>query len=289
MSRVLVGVDGSEDSRIALRWAATLADAWGVPLRALRAWQYPAGAMLSSGSHDLPDPCDADELVEEQLRRLVADELGEGRSNVTVEAGRGPGAAALLRAATQGPRMVVVGSRGLGGFKGLLLGSVSQQLCEHAPCPVTVVRRMAPVQPVRFETIVVGIDGSVDAARALRFAADLATKVGAALVVANAAGPGDVVHPRGIESSADLEARRERVATWCAPLEASGFGFRTIVVRGDARTALLDIAREESADLLVVGSRGRGLVTQLLLGSVASSLTRHGELPVTVVPHARQA
>jgi nucleotide-binding universal stress UspA family protein len=285
MTSVLVGVDGSDDSRTAVRWAAIVADALRVPLRALWVWQYPNDAVLTVGAIDLPNPDRTDEHVEAQLRQLLAEVLGDDRAaGVSAEVARGPASAALLRAAEEGPRMVVVGSRGLGGFKGLLLGSVSRQLFEHAPCPVTVVRHAAPVPPRRLETVVVGTDGSPDAERALRFAAEVAAKAGAELVVAHATAPAEVVSRRGISPYVDLEERRAVVEGWCSPLREAGVAYEVEVVRGDARTALLDLARDRVADLLVVGSRGRGPVGRLLVGSVASSLTQHSELPVTVVP-----
>ena len=287
MESVLVGVDGSEDSRTALQWAAAVSAALQLPLRAMWAWHYPTNAILSVGNIDLPEPHRADELVETQLRHLLTDVLGEETADISVEVGRGPGAAALLDAAEDGSAMLVVGSRGLGGFKGLLLGSVSRQLCEHAQGPVTVVRRSAPVDPVQLKTIVVGIDGSPEAQHALTFAADLATTVGAELVVANAAGPGGVMHPRDVEPNVDLDARRQHVEQWCAPLEDRDLPYRIAVVAGDARTALLDVADDRSADLLIVGSRGLGPVANLLLGSVATSLAQHSELPVMIVPQAR--
>jgi nucleotide-binding universal stress UspA family protein len=287
MTSVLIGVDGSEDSRTALRWAAVVADALRAPLRALWAWQYPADALLTVGNIELPSPARSDELIETQLTHLVDDVLGDKAADVALEVGRGPAAAALLGAAEDGPAMIVVGSRGLGGFKGLLLGSVSRQLAEHAPCPVTIVRHTAPFPPVRLETIVVGTDGSQDAARGLRYAADIAAKAGAELVVAHATGPGDVVHPRGVDPQVDLDIRWEQVEEWCAPLRATGVDYDVALVEGDARTALLDLARDRSADLLVIGSRGHGPVGRLLLGSVATSLAQHSELPVTIVPAPR--
>jgi nucleotide-binding universal stress UspA family protein len=287
MSNVLIGVDGSEDSRTALWWAALVASALQLPLRALWAWQYPSDAVLAVGKIDLPSPARTDELIEGQLTHLLEDVLGERAADVITEVGRGPAAAALLRAAEGTTAMTVVGSRGLGGFEGLRLGSVSRQVCEHATSPVTVVRHTAPYPPPRLETLVVCTDGSPHAERALLFAGDLADKAGAELVVAHATGPGEVVHPRGVEPHVDLEVRRGLVEEWCAPLAAAGTDFEVVVVEGDARTALLELARERAADLLVVGSRGRGPVTQLLLGSVATSLTQHSELPVTVVPRPR--
>jgi nucleotide-binding universal stress UspA family protein len=287
MDPLLIGVDGSEDSRTALRWAANLADELGLPLRAMWAWHYPSDTILRLGRIDLPDADRTDELIGQQLDHLLVDVLGDAAADVEPAVGRGPAAAALLRAAEEGARSIVVGSRGLGGFKGLLLGSVSRQLCEHAPCPVTVVRRREPDTPIRLRTIVVGTDGSVHAADAMRYAAELARDSGAALVVANAAGPGDVVHPRDVDPHIDLAVRRTLVEGWSGPIRELGVEHHVAVVEGDARTALLDVAADHDADLLVVGSRGHGPVTRLLLGSVATSLVQHSELPVTVVPHDR--
>jgi nucleotide-binding universal stress UspA family protein len=287
MRSVLAGVDGSEDSRTALRWAAVLADALRLPLRVLWAWQYPIDAVLTVGKIELPSPVRFDELVERQLSDLVAEVLGDRAVDVVLEVRRGSAAAALLDTAKNGPATIVVGSRGLGGFKGLLLGSVSRQLAEHAPCPITIVRHMAPVPPVRLETIVAGTDGSEDAARGLRYAADIASKAGAELVVAHATGPRQAAYPLGVPPQADLDVRWERVEEWCDPLRAMGVDYEIAVVEGDTRMALLDLARDRAADLLVIGSRGHGPVGQLLLGSVATSLAQHSELPLTIVPAER--
>jgi nucleotide-binding universal stress UspA family protein len=287
MDPLLIGVDGSEDSRTALRWAVSLASDLDLPMRAMWAWHYPSDTVLRVGRIQLPDADRTDELIGQQLDHLLTDVLGDAASAVEPAVGRGPAAAALLRAADEGARMVVVGSRGLGGFKGLLLGSVSRQLCEHARCPVTVVRRAEPEAPVQLRTIVVGTDGSEPAAAAMRCAGELAAESGAERVVANAAGPGDVVHPRDVDPHVDLDVRRTLVEGWCGPLRELGVEHHVAVVEGDARTALLDVAADRRADLLVVGSRGHGPVTRLLLGSVATSLVQHSELPVTVVPHGR--
>jgi nucleotide-binding universal stress UspA family protein len=116
----------------------------------------------------------------------------------------------------------------------------------------------APRNRGELTRIVVGIDGSPEAEHALMFAADLAARVDAELVVANAAGPGAVVHPRDVEPHVDLDIRRELVEGWCAPLEGRELPYRIAVVAGDARYALLDVANDRAADLLVVGSRGLG-------------------------------
>jgi nucleotide-binding universal stress UspA family protein len=279
MDEVLVGIDGSEGSVSALRWAAGVADAVGARLRVVSAWEYPPDAVVSIGRLELTPADDADDQLELQLRALLADlDLGAD-DRVVIEALRGPPVVALLRATNEDVRMLVVGSRGLGGFAGLRLGSVSRQLCEHAPRPVTVVRRGVATSPV-LRTIVVGADGSDDAARAMMFAGRLATDVGAELVVAHATGSRDAQRDRPVE----LDTRREWVEEWCEPLREADVHYRIEVVRGDPRSAVLEVARDTSADLVVVGSRGRGVVAKMVLGSVAAALVEHCEVPVTVLP-----
>jgi nucleotide-binding universal stress UspA family protein len=278
MDEVLVGVDGSEGSSAALRWAAHVAEAAGARLRVVSAWQYPSDAVVSIGRRDLTPADEADADLERQLRELL-DDLDIGGGQVVVEALRGAPAVALLRAATEDVRMLVVGSRGLGGFRGLRLGSVSRQLCEHAPRPVTVVRRGVEASPL-LRTILVGADGSDDATRAMVFAGQLATDVGAELLVVNATGSRDAQRERPVE----LDTRREWVEEWCAPLRQADVRYRIEVVRGDPRSAVLDAARDAPADLVVVGSRGRGVVTKMVLGSVAASLVERSDVPVTVLP-----
>ena len=287
MDSVLIGVDGSEDSRTALRWAAYIASGLELDLKVVEAWQYPSDAILSIGRMELPPPHVAEEHIEAQLRLLVDKELDADPERIDIEVARGPAAGVLLRAIDADTRMAVVGSRGLGGFKGLLIGSVSRQIIEHADCPVTVVGPTVTVDPVRLETVVVAIDGSTHAARALRFAAELAPRLDAKLVVAHAIPPTPSDQRSIGEPRRRLDARRDLVEEWCGPLREAGVDHQIVVVEGDARSALLEVAQDRDADLLVVGSRGLGPVAKLLLGSVASSLAQHGELPLTIVPAAR--
>jgi nucleotide-binding universal stress UspA family protein len=287
MDNVLIGFDGSEDARMALRWAARIATELDIGLKVVQAWQYPSDAILSVGRLELPSPERAEEHLEQQLRLFVEEELGAGPERIDLKVARGPAAGVLLRAISADTRMAVVGSRGLGGFKGLLLGSVSRQVLEHAPCPVTVVGPTVTLEPIRLETIVVAIDGSTHAGRALRFAGQLTRRTNAKLVVAHAIPPTSSDQREIGEPRRRLDARRDLVEEWCGPLREAGIDHQVLVVEGDARSALLEVAHDRDADLLVVGSRGLGPVAKLLIGSVAGSLAQHGELPVTIVPAVR--
>jgi nucleotide-binding universal stress UspA family protein len=281
--RILVGVDGSEGSRVALRWAAEAGARLGLRVVALGAWQYPADTVLQVGRVQLADPAAVDQAVEQQTRAFVADTLGGAGAAVLVRAGRGPAAGVLLQAADDHVAMTVVGSRGLGGFKGLLLGSVSRQVCEHALHPVVVVPAATGVLPVRLATIAVGIDGSPGAARAVEWTTWLAQAAAAKVVAVHAMpahlGPGD---------DADrMRNRQSAVDRWCQPLHDAAVSYRVTMTAGDPRSALLAAAEQEDADLLVVGARGHGALDRRLLGSVASSLTQLAQQPVAVVPHPR--
>jgi nucleotide-binding universal stress UspA family protein len=133
--RVVVGVDGSPASRAALAFAFAEADAHSVPLTAMVAFE-------PTRSGDLPPLVDAEglrETAEARLARLLIP-LRETRPEVEVKvlAVTGSPREALMNASS-GARLLVVGSRGLGGIRGLLLGSVSHALVHHAPCPVAVV------------------------------------------------------------------------------------------------------------------------------------------------------
>ena len=137
MSRelIVVGVDGSEPSSRALRWAVEEAQLRSARVRVVHAWwAYP---MLGTGREiqmDIDDP-------EEAVRRFVADTIGT-ECDVEFEAiaVQGRQASAALIDVAQNADLLVVGSRGLGGFSALLLGSVSEQVAHHAQCPVVIIR-----------------------------------------------------------------------------------------------------------------------------------------------------
>jgi nucleotide-binding universal stress UspA family protein len=137
---IVVGVDGSEASKEALRWALEEARLRRSRLRAVYAWVYPQIGGRGYIPSELLDPELLRQTAQERLDALVVEVAGES-PGVELERGvhEGPAAQVLVEAA-QGAALLVVGSRGHGGFAGLLLGSVSQQCAHHAPCPVVIVR-----------------------------------------------------------------------------------------------------------------------------------------------------
>jgi nucleotide-binding universal stress UspA family protein len=140
-SRIVVGVDGSPASRAALRWAVRQAELTGATVHAVTAWQYP---VATGGYGWAPVAVLDDTSLQEASEKVLADEVGEvvgGRSDLRVrpESIEGNPAQVLLEASA-GADLLVVGSRGHGGFASALLGSVSQHCVHHAKCPVVVIR-----------------------------------------------------------------------------------------------------------------------------------------------------
>jgi nucleotide-binding universal stress UspA family protein len=135
--RIVVGVDGSESSRQALRWAQRLAGAAGARIEAVIGWQYPVATGWGAGS--MPLDYDLEKEMEKVLTDTVDAVFGADRpTDLKLTVTEGHPASVLLQHSA-GALMLVVGSRGHGGFLGLLLGSVSAHVAEHAHCPVLVV------------------------------------------------------------------------------------------------------------------------------------------------------
>ena len=139
---IVVGNDGSDFARLALRKALWLAGQLKTEVRVVRAWSIstaPRPATWSPGY--VPPADDFEAVVLDRLQREVAPVAAEFPDvKVTLETPHGPAGRELLKA-SQNARLLVVGTRGSGGFRGLLMGSVSNQVVEHAPCDVMVVRR----------------------------------------------------------------------------------------------------------------------------------------------------
>lgn len=133
--KVVVGVDGSVPSKVALRWAAHICEATGNTIEAVIAWEYPH----NYGWAPMMEDWHPDVVAEKTLQQTLDDVFGEHRpAGLHASARHGPARSVLIEA-SDGAEMLVVGSRGHGGFTGLLLGSVSAACAEHAKCPVVVV------------------------------------------------------------------------------------------------------------------------------------------------------
>lgn len=135
-SRIVIGLDGSDASKDALRWAVRLAPTLNARIEAIVAWESPAMTGWDGGTLTQLQP---DESAKEILKESLDSVFGPIHpADVTGSTKQGHPTAVLLEA-SKGAEMLIVGSRGLGGFAGLLLGSVGSCCAEHATCPVLVV------------------------------------------------------------------------------------------------------------------------------------------------------
>jgi nucleotide-binding universal stress UspA family protein len=135
--RIVVGVDGSEGSEKALRWAARQAELTGAKLEAVTGWEYPA---FYGWAPAVPEDYDYEDLAGRAQAKVIDEVFGSGRPATleTQVVARHP--AVALVEASEGADLLVVGSRGYGGFADALLGSVSTYCVHHAHCPVVVIR-----------------------------------------------------------------------------------------------------------------------------------------------------
>jgi nucleotide-binding universal stress UspA family protein len=275
MNEFVVGVDGSDDSRMALRWAAAAADAAGRRVRAVQSWIHPRSAVFPIGPAPLSTE-EMDEQTQQAITGLVTDTLGSS-ATVTSQVLRGPPAAALLQTVSP-DSVLVLGSRGLGGFAGLLLGSVSQECVEYASCPVVVVRIDRAVGAG--DVILVGMDGSEGSQHALAWAHALAVATGAAVRAVYAWRP--TVSERRPPTGERLRSHAaDEVRGWT---QHAGGDIDSEEIEGDPRDVLVTAAERFAPALTVVGRRGAGGLRSMRLGSTANHLVRHSATNVAVVP-----
>jgi nucleotide-binding universal stress UspA family protein len=284
--RIVVGVDASPQSRRALSWAVAEAELWGATLDVVHAWLFPLALQEGRGPTSLHP-----ELVERGSRAILEGAVasvgttGIELSPMLVEGEPVPELARLAA----GADLLVVGSRGHGGFAGRLIGSVGQRCLDSAPCPVVVVPHDA--KP-RTRTIVVGVDGSEPSCAALHWAVAEARRRRTRLEVVNAYRETEVMLPFGPATTSDHERREQNSSSLLDHMVAGAIGparapqIETISSPLGAAAALRDAAA--TAALLVVGSRGRGGLRGLGLGSVSLQCVHHAACPVVVV-HGHEA
>jgi nucleotide-binding universal stress UspA family protein len=286
---IVVGVDGSAESDGALNWALGEARLRQLPLRAVWVWHPTGSPEETEKLAALNSVADLRSRLGEDLTshvERVLDGAGPADGSVVSRVLYGHPADQLIREAGD-DALLVVGSRGRGGIKAALLGSVSHSCAQYARSAVAVVRgdRRPDTNAGR---VVVGVDGSADSVAALRLARDAAALRKAQLVVVHAwtlpyrdlTAPAWAITP---EEMGEAEAQaRVRLAESLrqGDVDPRRTGAEAVLVKAFPGPALLGAA--EGADLLVVGTRGNGGWKGLLLGSVSMQCLTHSSCPVVV-------
>ncbi|GAA3453444.1 universal stress protein [Dactylosporangium matsuzakiense] len=285
---VVVGVDGSPGSTLAVRWAAEDAALRQRDLYLVHAFEWPN--LAYAPPLDLPLVYRSE--IREAAELMLDDAAAQARSvapalrirTATATEPAVPALAALSRHAAE----VVVGGRGRGGFTDLLVGATGAQLAAHAVGPVVIVRYRGPAAGANTNRVVVGVDGSPLADSTLAFAFEQAALRNVGLTALHAyrwpatGDPGDLrplLYDRDELRDGALLLLAEAIAGWREKYPDVDVCLDAVEGRPGAV-----LARESAgAQLLVVGARGHGGFTALLLGSVSQAAIHHAPCPVAVV------
>ena len=285
---IVVGIDGSPVSKVAVDWAARTAALREVPLKLVHVLNPPVVMAFP----EVPIPAGYLEWQSEEGRTLLAAAvttaeesallIGKGPIAVTTEMVAGPSVPTLVDESTRA-QMVVVGCRGRNALARGLLGSVSIGLVHHAKCPVAIIHDEDPLMPhPSMAPVVVGVDGSPVSERAVEIAFEEASFRGVDLVAVHAWSDTGVFEFPGVDWSAlqsgAEETLSERLAGWQE--RYPDVLVRRVVVADRPAHQLLEQA--QSAQLLVVGSHGRGGFAGMVLGSVSTAVINAARMPVLV-------
>jgi Universal stress protein UspA and related nucleotide-binding proteins len=284
---VVVGLDRSDQGRAAVEYAAELASRRHLPLRLVHVFEpMQHGVRPTIGSSP-----NIERVLQNSAQRLV-DETVEVLAavfpdlEVTAVLEVGSPSERLLEE-SQHADTLVLGSRGTGGFADLVIGSTTMHVTAHAACPVIAVPSPPAADVVR-HGVVVGVDGSEAAEAAIGFAFEIASDVGESLTAIHAwhdptrTGVGTMMlityDPQEV-AKAERLALAQALASWQAKFP--DVEVEAKVVLGHPVPAL--VSRATHARILVVGSRGRGALSSLVLGSVSHGVLHHATGPVAVV------
>jgi nucleotide-binding universal stress UspA family protein len=287
--RILLATDGSKDAAAAVAFLRELPLPASSKVRIMSAVTFPTFAL------EPPPVREFKSSVLEDVRRVIDEAraaLAPGGLDIETEVVIGNPKEEIARTAREwGADLVVLGARGLGRIKRFLLGSVSLAVARHVACPVLVVKGRAR----KLESVIVGMDGSEDSFQALRFLLSLPllrrTKLRLLSVIEPirypTSAPGAVrghlirmLKEMENERRGQLESALEKAA---AELEGSITRVTRSTPTGDPADVIIAAAATHDADLVVVGARGLGGMSRLLLGSVSEKVLQYAPCPVLIV------
>jgi nucleotide-binding universal stress UspA family protein len=291
--RVLLALDGSPSSDTARQLVGSLA--WpegsgihiiGVADSVARPETAPEITQPAAVARDAGAGAGFEQMLDEALASLEKPTLAVDR---TVLAGR-PATLIVDAAASLRAELVVVGSRGRGRLRSMLLGSVSAEVVDHAPCPVLVVRRPDP------DAVLVAVDGSPSAQTAVTFLTANPIVAGRPIEVLTVAQETDLPALSPLVAISDVaresmqqQRREERehaeaiAAIAAETLQEGGYQARWSISSGNPANEIVEAAESFGSGLIVMGSRGHTGLTRILLGSVARNVLLHTPASVLIV------
>lgn len=288
--RILFATDGSQGSAWAEAYACALAQSWGASLTVMSVLEFPPGMNPDYAVNRLY----LNELMQETTTRLV---------DVTARAG-GLGLSAQSRIATGIPSeevlavaraedvdLVVVGTRGKTGLEHILLGSTAERIIRMAPCPVLTVpaaiRRAEEHLKVTVTRMLVPVDFSDSSLDALEYGALIAQRSKTSLKLFHVLEPVsyglDFTLPQMAQRESSKTAIRKRLSDLVSTLTSLGLASEFLMSGGLPADSILDAARSQSVDVIVMGTHGRRGLSHALFGSVAESVLRRSSCPVLTV------
>lgn len=287
---IVCAVDGSDASKTAAKWAANTAVKRGIPLRLVSSYSMPqflyAEGMVPP--QELYEDLEAETLEKiEEAKKVAIDYMPDVDVSHQIEEGS---PIDMLLDLSEQCTMIVMGSRGLGGLSGMVMGSVSAAVVSHASCPVVVVREdNAVTEETKYGPVVVGVDGSGVSQKAIENAFKEAQARGAELIAvhtwmdmqvqASLAGLSAAQQQWQVVEEEQNALLGQRLAGWSERFP--DVKVTKVVTRDRPVRALADAS--EGAQLLVVGSHGRGGFKGMLLGSTSRALLQAAPCPMMVV------
>ncbi len=275
---IVVGADDSVGGRAAVTWAAEEAHRRQVPLDVVHAWHPMPHAHVDDftvGRLPAAHQSHGEEVLARALSTIHNDQPGVRVSGHLM---RGNAAVALLDA-SRAASMVVIGSRGLGGFTGLLLGSVGTHVVAHATCPVVIVRGSLH----RSGPVTVGIDGSEASSPVMAAAFEAAATRHAPLVVISAVDEECETAGTALRVGTDHDQQVSRhIEDLVASLSQKYPQISVTTSLPTTHPAEALLAASRTAQLLVIGSHGSGGFAGMAIGSIAQAVVHHAHCPVVV-------